>query len=301
MPCLYCLNPNCCSRPERAEFFTLDCTKHSISELDKYPSDAKFDISSCQFSLHYGFESEAQALLIVENACSSVKVGGYFIGTTLNNRELIRRLKIAQKTDEQAHSFGSDVYQIKFENGHEFPEYGCKYRFQLDGAVDCPEFLCDIGLLKKLVGKHGFELQESFSFREAFYKFKDDPRCKDLLSVINALEPYYPRSPNLSSKNPQDYKHASAFFDECLKKKRESRSQERFSIGTISQSEWEAISVYTCFIFKRVSLEEIDVDYKYDEPELVKSIENDLSNNTEMEPPLVSDYFPRKLNYANRK
>ena len=284
-----------------AKFFTLDCTKELCSSLENFPTDENFDISSCQFSIHYGFESETQAKTIMRNACEKVRVGGYFIGTTLNNRELIRRLKIAQRKDPNACSFGNEVYQISFDDSKSFPAYGCKYHFQLDGVVNCPEFLCDIDLLSKLAAEFGFQLEETFSFREAFENFKNAPRCKNLLSIINALEPYTPRSWNLSSKNPNDYDHAQTYFDECLRKKKESRSHERFSIGTISKSEWEAISVYNCFIFKRVSQQAIQFDFEYDEAKIVKEIEAELDDVSQLQPPLVDDYYPRKLNYAHRK
>lgn len=45
--------------------------------------------------------------------------------------------------------FGNDVFQIKFENKEEFPLYGCKYDFHLEGVVDCPEFLVYFPLLEK--------------------------------------------------------------------------------------------------------------------------------------------------------
>lgn len=45
--------------------------------------------------------------------------------------------------------FGNDVFQIKFENKDEFPLYGCKYDFHLEGVVDCPEFVVYFPLLEK--------------------------------------------------------------------------------------------------------------------------------------------------------
>ena len=38
-------------------------------------------MTSCQFSLHYAFESPEQAEKMLENACGRLKPGGYFIGT----------------------------------------------------------------------------------------------------------------------------------------------------------------------------------------------------------------------------
>ncbi len=265
------------------------------------PETTKFDITSCQFSIHYGFESESQAKVIVKNACEKIKVGGYFVGTTLNSKELIRRLKRAQKSDQNVKTFGSEVYNIEFDSCDSFPEFGCKYHFQLDGVVNCPEFLCDIRSLSQLVAEFGFELDESFSFRKAFEKFKDDGNCKRLLSILNAFEPYYPGSNTLSSKSLEDYDHAKHYFAECLRRKRETHSRDRFSIGTISQSEWEAISVYHCFVFRRVSESRIKNEFEYDEKQVLLEVEESLDDESELQPPLVHDYYPKKLNYSNRK
>jgi len=55
-----------------------------------------------------------------------------------------RRLKDAEDT-----SFGNSVYRVSFESKDEFPLFGCKYDFHLEGVVDCPEFLVHFGMLEK--------------------------------------------------------------------------------------------------------------------------------------------------------
>ena len=58
--------------------------------VDKYQDkDVQFDLASCQFSIHYAFESYEQADMMLRNACERIKVGGYFIGTTLNCYEMV--------------------------------------------------------------------------------------------------------------------------------------------------------------------------------------------------------------------
>ena len=57
---------------------------------DKYTDkDQQFDLTSCQFSFHYSFESYEQADMMLKNACERLKVGGFFIGTTPNGYELV--------------------------------------------------------------------------------------------------------------------------------------------------------------------------------------------------------------------
>jgi mRNA (guanine-N7-)-methyltransferase len=51
--------------------------------------DLVFDLTSCQFSFHYSFETYEQADMMLKNACERLKPGGYFIGTTPNACELV--------------------------------------------------------------------------------------------------------------------------------------------------------------------------------------------------------------------
>ena len=48
-------------------------------------------------------------------------------------------------------SFGNDVYKVTFEKKDDYPLFGCKYDFHLEGVVDCPEFLIYLPLLEKYV------------------------------------------------------------------------------------------------------------------------------------------------------
>ncbi len=52
-------------------------------------STQQFDLTSCQFSYHYSFESYEQADMMLRNACECLRPGGYFIGTTPNAYELV--------------------------------------------------------------------------------------------------------------------------------------------------------------------------------------------------------------------
>ena len=241
-----------------------------------------FDLVSCQFSIHYSFESLQQAETMVQNACEMVNVGGYFIGTTLNSEEILRRLRRSQLKDPSTKSFGNQFYGIAFETVPEnflFEAFGSKYNFQLEGVVDCPEFLCDLGVLKSLVAKYGFELQDSFDFKEAFERYNG--KFRGLLEIINALEPFSPDHPR---KDTLDYEHAESFLN-------------RSNVGTLSQSEWEAISVYHCFVFKRVSEEAVESNFVYDPEKILKSVEESLEDRRILQPPLIDNYRPRKLVY----
>ena len=50
-----------------------------------------FDVVSCQFALHYCFESHSQAKRFIKNAASKLKPGGFFFGCTPWAEEIMRR------------------------------------------------------------------------------------------------------------------------------------------------------------------------------------------------------------------
>lgn len=58
------------------------------------------------------------------------------------------RQRLRESTDN---SFGNEVYKVTFENEDKknFPLFGAKYNFHLEGVVDCPEFLVYFPLLEK--------------------------------------------------------------------------------------------------------------------------------------------------------
>ena len=61
-----------------------------------FPKEARklrFDIVSCQFSIHYLFECEKKIRNFLTNASKQLRVGGYFIGTTTDSEVLISKLR----------------------------------------------------------------------------------------------------------------------------------------------------------------------------------------------------------------
>ncbi|XP_076992186.1 mRNA cap guanine-N(7) methyltransferase isoform X2 [Tamandua tetradactyla] len=130
-----------------AEFITADSSKELLADKYRDPQMC-FDICSCQFVCHYSFESYEQADMMLRNACERLSSGGYFIGTTPNSFELIKRLEASESA-----SFGNEIYTVKFEKKGDYPLFGCKYDFNLEGVVDVPEFLVYFPLLNESPGK----------------------------------------------------------------------------------------------------------------------------------------------------
>ncbi|XP_066594532.1 mRNA cap guanine-N7 methyltransferase-like isoform X2 [Prorops nasuta] len=220
----------------KAEFIAADCTKVRLRTKYKDPS-IQFDLVSCQFAFHYSFESLPQAECMLQNASETLKPGGYFIGTVLDAYDLVSRW---QQSD--SNKFGNDVYNIEFLCDKEKPPlFGAKYNFHLEGVVDCPEFLVHLPTLVKLAEKFNLKLVKFERFEDFYKNQKDEGR--NLLGKIQVFEtfpPYY-ESPLLGQRN--DYRHAEQYMQ---------NTNGHRKIGTLSQSEWDVISLYSVFAFQKV-------------------------------------------------
>lgn len=212
-----------------AEFFAADATLKRLREKYRDPS-VELHLVSCQFAFHYCFESLKQAEFMLKNAAECLKEGGYFIGTIPNAYEIMKRQRAAG-----GDSFGNDVYKISFLCDTEKPPlFGAKYNFQLDGVVDCPEFLVYFPMLVKLALKFGLKLVEKQRFDEFYEESVSSGR--GLIEKMQALEtfPGFSRDDRERQENREEYSHAQQYVD---------RKEGRFAkVGTLSKAEWEASS-----------------------------------------------------------
>ncbi|XP_054283068.1 mRNA cap guanine-N7 methyltransferase isoform X2 [Macrosteles quadrilineatus] len=224
-----------------AEFIVADCTKERLREQYKDVS-LQLDLVSCQFSFHYSFESLPQAECMLRNASECLRPGGYFIGTMPDANDIVTRYRTAGSA-----SFGNSVYQIEFEKTDEpFPLFGAKYGFTLYEVVNCPEFLVHFPTFERLARKYGLELVSKSRFEDYFKQSKD--RGRNLLGKMQALETYPPNEGETLAGGEDEYKHAKEFI--------EKNNADR--VGTLSQSEWEATSLYMVFAFKKLKAISMD-------------------------------------------
>ncbi|XP_031838554.1 RNA guanine-7 methyltransferase [Nomia melanderi] len=222
-----------------AEFIAADCTKVRLREKYKDPS-IQFDLVSCQFALHYSFETLQQAECMMRNVSECLKPGGYFIGTIPDTYDLVSRW---QKSD--GNKIENEVYSIEFLCDKKMPPlFGAKYNFHLEGVVNCPEFLVHIPTLCKLASKYCLELVKFERFDNYYERMKNEGRS--LLSKMHALETYPPfHGVPLLGHSTQDYQHAVQYMQTL---------PDHRKIGTLSKPEWEVISLYAVFAFKKTKI-----------------------------------------------
>lgn len=240
-----------------AEFIHLDATSELISEKISSKENLQHDMVSSQFVIHYSFETFEKADNFVKNVSDSLKTGGYFIGTTTNANEIVKRLRASSEN-----SFGNELFNIKFykENKEDFPLFGDKFDFNLDKAVECPEYLINFKALEHIAKRHNLKLVFSQPFNKFFEAHSTNNEYKKLISIMSALEPYYSKYLDKSLSEPADSSEYD-YIKSCLAEeafKADLKDDEQFV--TMSKSEWDVATLYLVFAFVKVDHFEEDAD-----------------------------------------
>ncbi|CAF3463413.1 unnamed protein product [Rotaria socialis] len=238
----------------KANFFPLDCTEELIRDkMDA--SEPCFDLVSTQFVLHYSFDKLKSADRFLRNAAEFLRVGGYFIGTTVNSCELVERCR-----NSPGQSISNDVFSITFDpsvdlsekSTESIPLFGVKYHFTLDKVVDCPEYLVYFPLLENLAKKHGLKFVERQTFKEFSDANQGTQESRCLLEKMKALE-YYELptdNPHQQRRPPIDhtrYAHAEKYINDANIQHPNSVR----SCRTLSKEEWDIASLYITFAFQK--------------------------------------------------
>ncbi|XP_062265586.1 mRNA cap guanine-N7 methyltransferase [Platichthys flesus] len=222
-----------------AQFITADCSKEVLSEKLDDPK-LMFDICSCQFVFHYSFESEQKANVMLRNACERLKPGGFFIGTTPDAFELVKRLEASDSL-----SFGNEVFKVSFQSKGSYPMFGCQYHFSLEDVVDVPEFLVYFPLLEHMAKRYNMRLVLKQRFSEFSEEKVKKEHHRSLMMKMMALEPFPCEDGGRPATDTKgEYIHAK---EHC------GSTGVKLPLGTLSRSEWEATSIYLVFVFQKMS------------------------------------------------
>ncbi|KAI1298418.1 mRNA cap guanine-N7 methyltransferase [Halotydeus destructor] len=234
-----------------AEFFAADSTRARLRSLYRDAS-MKIDVVSCQFAFHYSFESLEQAEIMIKNAAECLSAGGYFIGTTPDSYDIVRRVREAG-----SRTVGNEIYSITFESddildeSKPVPLFGAEYKFHLDDCVDCPEFLVYFPALEEMAANYDLKLVFRERFEDYYHNMKETQEGSNLLKRMKVLEGFPPRSDGSAMFDDSEYLHAKEFVDKL------GENERRKFVGTLSKAEWEAISLYLVFVFRKMDSKEI--------------------------------------------
>lgn len=198
----------------RPSFLVGDMFKETIADF--LNESHMFDVVSCQFAMHYAFESEERVRHLLKNVTDRLKPGGFFIGTTTDANVLVRKLRATDGL-EITNGVYRIVFDQKFENKRfaKSKPFGIRYTFTLDDkVVDCPEFLVHFPTFEKLARQFDLELVLLCNFHNFFVEFSSNqyPEYQQLMFNMRVID------------------------DE----------------GTIPVQQWDAIYLYTAFAFRKI-------------------------------------------------
>lgn len=140
------------------------------AKLSRYHGMAseKFDVVSCQFAVHYFFESERKLDAFLYNVDMHLKDGGQFIGTCLDGHALKRLL--GNENEASGEKDGRTLWSIKrlYEKS-----VGVNYGEKIEVFIESigrviGEYLVNVDLLHKKLKALGYEKVETKGFGE-FY------------------------------------------------------------------------------------------------------------------------------------
>lgn len=154
------------------DFVVGNCFGESFETL-LHANALPVDTVSCQFALHYAFDSKERLATTLFNICMALKPGGKFFGTVPSSYYL------EQKLAQGEIHWGNNIFNIRFEeetakrfraNDNKFKELtGNKYTFYLSEAVnDVPEYVVPFDMFAKEAEKYGLKLLHKASFMEYF-------------------------------------------------------------------------------------------------------------------------------------
>ena len=222
-----------------AEFLLGDCFSAPLYDYFKpsfYQGKANvapvFDFVSCQFALHYAFDTEKRAHQALKNIGYLLKPGCCFVCTIPDKDIILARLYQNYKKKPEMLKKGAsprlsrpNIYSIDFdplpEDLDKLPPFGVMYKFWLNTAIDnIPEPLVDKDSLISIAAKYGLEPAVIIPFCDFRSKLASEGTPARHLSSLAQLWRTF-----------------------------------RLDKTRIDDAEFEAISIYSAFIFQKKASE----------------------------------------------
>jgi len=124
-----------------------------------------FNISSCQFALHYFFESQSTFQNYMRNVSECTKVGGYFIGSCYDGKIIFEALKKKMPGESiEIHEEDKKIWEIRkeYDVDHfddDMSSIGYKISVYQESINKMfPEFLVNFDYLERVMENYGFKL-----------------------------------------------------------------------------------------------------------------------------------------------
>ncbi|KNA16097.1 hypothetical protein SOVF_092280 [Spinacia oleracea] len=189
--------------------------------------DGPFDLCSCQFALHYSWSTEARARRALANISALLRPGGILIGTMPDANVIVKKFREAEGLE-----FGNSVYWIRFDEDSADKKFkasspfGIRYKFHLEDAVDCPEWVVPFHVFKSLAEEYDFELVFAKNNHQFVEEYLKKPEFGDLMRRLGALGDTHDKS----TLTPDEWEVAYLYLAFVLRKRGQPDPTQKWSM-----------------------------------------------------------------------
>jgi hypothetical protein len=127
--------------------------------------DGGFNVSSCQFAIHYFFKNPDTLRGFMKNVVECTKLNGYFIGTCYDGKTLFKKLKKVKTGDSiQIVDEGKKIWElIKLYGSDNFEDDSSSIGYEISvfqESINQPitEFLVNFDYFNRVMSAYGFEI-----------------------------------------------------------------------------------------------------------------------------------------------
>ena len=180
-----------------------------------------FNVSSCQFAIHYMFENRANACNFLRNVCECTEVGGYFIGTTYDGATMFDALKPYETGDgiTVLHNKKKVWHVTKAYTATEFLDDESCIGYAIDVYQESinktfREYLVNFNYLKRLMANFGFDVVQ----RDDALKLGMPDGTGMFEQLFTQMTAQIKQTPSLASKwgdapDMRDYERRISFYN----------------------------------------------------------------------------------------
>jgi hypothetical protein len=171
--------------------------------------DTGFNVSSCQFAIHYFFKTSDTLKGFLKNVAQCTKLNGYFIGTAYDGKILFDKLKKIKSGDSvQLVDQGKKVWEvIKIYTSDTFEDNSSSIGYEINVYQESinqyiSEYLVNFNYLDRVMEAYGFKIisreeanemglpEGSGLFRELFINMLDEIKRNKFKETLYGESPY---------------------------------------------------------------------------------------------------------------
>jgi hypothetical protein len=152
-----------------------------------------FDVCSCQFALHYFFKNVSTLEGFMTNVCQNVKMGGLFIGTCYNGKDVFDMLSKAGGGGVTVYSGLEEYWRcVQKYNQTEFEDDASSLGYEIDiyqksiGIIHT-EYLVNFDYLERVMENYGFKTVQITPFKN-IYERLDGPTSEKYKGLATMQE-----------------------------------------------------------------------------------------------------------------